>query len=114
MRICDSGSLREGGAGVRFLACIRGVEVSAFAVRSAGHAVAYVNRCTHLGVELDLVDGRFFDRDGRFLVCATHGAQYDASSGRCRDGPCKSHGGLLPLAIVERDGAVFWAGPGAA
>src|SRR5256885_14277553 len=56
-------------------------------------------------MELDWQEGVFFDLAGRDLLCSTHGATYDASSGRCLGGPC---GGtpLVKLTIEERDGMV--------
>lgn len=87
-----------------------GAAVAAFAVRYGGVVRGYVNRCAHVGVELDWMPGRFFDTDGRTLVCATHGATYDAASGRCNGGPCKG-GALEAVALVERDGGVFLVPP---
>ena len=66
---------------------------------------AYLNRCAHVGVELDWQAGRFFDADGMDLLCSTHGALYDPTSGACLGGPCRG-GPLMPVAVEERDGAV--------
>ncbi|NCW80797.1 MAG: hypothetical protein EBV68_02860, partial [Betaproteobacteria bacterium] len=66
-----------------------GGEVSAFVVRFQGQAFAYLNRCAHVPVELDWLEGAFFDDSGQFLVCATHGAMYEANTGLCIDGPCR-------------------------
>ena len=81
--VCASGALAEGGDGVRF-EVKRGRETApAFAVRYEGRVYAYVNRCAHVGVELDWQAGRFFDADGMVLLCSTHGALYDPASGAC-------------------------------
>ena len=56
-------------------------------------------------VELDWVEGEFFDADGQYLVCATHGARYDPVSGRCAGGPCARRG-LRRLGVVEEGGDV--------
>jgi nitrite reductase/ring-hydroxylating ferredoxin subunit len=36
---------------------------------------------------LDWVENQFFTEDGRFLICATHGALYEPDTGLCVDGP---------------------------
>jgi nitrite reductase/ring-hydroxylating ferredoxin subunit len=102
-RICVATELIEGARGLRFLVNVDGGAQPAFAIRHGGRAYAYLNRCAHKGVELDWVEGEFFDRDGLSLVCATHGARYDPASGRCTGGPCAGRG-LRRLAVVEQDG----------
>ena len=51
--------------------------------------------------------GEFFDAEGLVLICSTHGALYAPDSGECLGGPCLGCGGLEPVAIEERDGAVY-------
>ena len=104
--ICASAALIEGGKGVRFeVAAANGERVPAFAVRYAGIAYAYLNRCAHLAVQLDWIEGDFFSVDGHSLVCATHGARYHPASGACIGGRCQGRP-LTALPVVERDGAV--------
>ena len=103
--ICASEALVDGGAGVRFTIERDGQTLPAFVIRSSGVAHAYINRCAHVGVELDWQEGRFLDPDTGLLICATHGALYDPASGVCREGPCRG-GRLLPVRIVERDGHI--------
>jgi nitrite reductase/ring-hydroxylating ferredoxin subunit len=50
--------------------------------------VAFLNRCPHVGVPLNLFPGSFLDRKGEFLLCATHGALFQQSDGLCLSGPC--------------------------
>ena len=104
--ICRSGELIEGGRGVRFEFAQRGLPRSAFVVRFDGAPRAYLNQCAHVPVELDWQPGQFFDHDGLYLVCATHGAMYDAGTGACAGGPCSGRG-LIPIAVSERDGHIF-------
>ena len=47
-----------------------------------------VNVCAHAGTPLDLWPNEFYSEDGRWLVCATHGAVYDPATGVCVEGPC--------------------------
>jgi nitrite reductase/ring-hydroxylating ferredoxin subunit len=77
-------------------------------VRYQGSVRAYLNRCGHMPMELDWEQGKFFDREGLHLVCSTHGALYEPGSGRCLGGPCT--GGLVPIAVEERDGMIYLKG----
>ncbi len=106
MRVCSSMELAEGGPGVRFDVQCGGVATPAFAVRFGGQVHAYLNRCAHVGVELDWNEGEFFDSSGLYLICATHGALYEPHSGRCVAGPCQGRF-LQALAVCEREGDVF-------
>jgi len=103
--VCSGDALVDGGEGVRFEVRRDGAVYSAFAVRYQGRAYAYLNRCAHVGIELDWQAGRFFDVDGMVLICSTHGALYDPATGSCLGGPCRGSG-LLPVAIEEVDGVV--------
>ena len=106
--ICDSGALADGGAGVRFMVDHGGAPAPAFAVRYRGVVHAYLNRCAHRGVELDWVAGEFFNRERDALVCATHGASYAPDTGACTGGPCRG-GGLVKLAVIEKNSRIFLA-----
>ncbi len=106
--VCASEALVEGGDGVRFEwadPADGGRPSAAFVVRYDGYARAFLNRCAHLPAELDWLPGRFFDDSGLYLICATHGALYEADTGRCVAGPCNG-GRLAMLRCVERDGRV--------
>jgi nitrite reductase/ring-hydroxylating ferredoxin subunit len=56
--------------------------------------------CAHVGTPLDLWPNEFYTEDGRWLICATHGALYDPESGRCVDGPCPG-ARLQPLRLTS-------------
>lgn len=109
IRLCDSGTLLDGRRGVRFEVKFRGERTPAFVVRHQGVAVAYLNRCAHVSMELDWQPGEFFEPDGEFLICSTHGALYDPASGECRGGACGGRGNLRALSVLELDGAVYWS-----
>jgi nitrite reductase/ring-hydroxylating ferredoxin subunit len=98
--------LRDGGAAVGFDVLYQGQSCRAFAIRYNGQAHAYLNRCTHVPMELDYQPDRVFDSTGHWLICATHGATYRPDTGRCSGGPCR--GGLVKIAMVEHDGVVHW------
>jgi len=104
--ICASGELPESGKGVRFTLASEGGGEKGFAVRSLGRVCGYVNRCPHLGTELDWNPGEFFDVAGLYLVCSTHGAIFEPKTGLCVAGPCRG-ASLEPLAMREQGGEVF-------
>ncbi|GIX26525.1 MAG: Rieske iron-sulfur protein [Burkholderiales bacterium] len=103
--ICACADLHDGGPGVRFWVERYGAQVPAFAIRHGGRVYAYVNRCAHLGIELDWQEGRFFDDSGVYLICSMHGALYAPETGRCVAGPCKG-AFLTPVAVEEADDMV--------
>ena len=105
--ICDSDMLVDGGEGVRFPVAVFGEAAVGFVVRFRGTAYAYLNRCAHVPMELDWVQGQFFESGGEFLMCATHGAVYRPETGVCAGGPCRG-GKLRPIAVFEADGKVYW------
>ena len=105
--ICESGRLVDGGEGVRFPVSLFGEAAVGFVVRYRGKPYAYLNRCAHVPMELDWVEGQFFEAGGEFLMCATHGAVYRPESGLCAGGPCRG-GKLRPIGVHEVAGKVYW------
>lgn len=104
--LCNSRDLVDGGLAVSFDVVYGGQTCRAFAIRHDGQVHAYLNRCTHVAMEMDWQPDRFFDESGRWLLCATHGAHYDPATGACRGGPCK--GPLVKIGTAEFDGVVHW------
>ena len=88
-------------------------EVRTFGATTAGllELAAWLTAqgCAHVAMELDWQEGVFFDSDGRDLLCSTHGATYDAASGRCIGGPCNGSP-LVKLRLEVRDGLVYFIG----
>ncbi len=105
--LCRADQLAERGLAVGFDVLLWRQPARGFALRVDGRVVAYVNRCAHVPVEMDWQPGHFFDADQRWLICAVHGALYDAGDGRCVGGPC-GRGRLLAIDVEERGGQVFW------
>ena len=104
--ICDSEALADGGRGVRFKVHGPTGEQLAFAVRFRGTVYAYINRCEHVPVELDWIDGDFFDYSKLYLICTVHGAAYLPESGLCVQGPCPGKR-LKPVPVKERNGQIL-------
>ncbi len=99
--ICYAHELADGGRGIRFMLAAAGEARSAFVVRHAGYPYGYLNQCAHRALELDWMEGEFFDAQRRFLICASHGARYDPISGACIDGPCTGRALVrVPLELV--------------
>jgi nitrite reductase/ring-hydroxylating ferredoxin subunit len=91
------------GGSAKFPVRWRGADVEGFVVNVGGRYHAYVNRCAHAGTPLDWWPNEFFTDDGRYLICATHGALFEPGTGRCAGGPCGG-GALWPLATRIEDG----------
>lgn len=69
---------------------------------------AFRNKCPHAGYPLQRADGRVIVQEGRYLVCAAHGASFNLIDGACAGGPCNGDA-LERVAIVVRDGAILVA-----
>ena len=85
--LCNSAELVNGGLAVGFDVVYGGQTCRAFAIRYQGQVHAYLNRCTHVAMEMDWRPDHFFDDSGRWLLCATHGAHYEPATGQCKGGP---------------------------
>jgi nitrite reductase/ring-hydroxylating ferredoxin subunit len=79
-----------------------------FIVRKQGHVYGYINSCPHLGTPLEFLPDRFLTADGQEILCSTHGARFETTTGRCVAGPCRGRflkpeplcidGGMIVLA----------------
>lgn len=104
--LCQAQALLDSDLAVPFEVCYLGQNHAAFAVRYQGRVHAYLNRCSHVPMEMDFQPNRFFDLTGHWLICATHGAIYSPQTGQCSMGPCR--GGLIKIEVTESDGLVHW------
>jgi nitrite reductase/ring-hydroxylating ferredoxin subunit len=76
------------------------------AVRQGDAVFVYVNSCPHIGTPLDWTPDRFLSADGKRIICATHGAEFQIVDGLCIRGPC--HGDRLePVMIQIKDGTIY-------
>ena len=78
----------EHGAARSFQVERDGRLLDGFVLRHGDSFFAYVNRCPHWGVDLDLGDGRFFAEDIDRIYCKNHGATFMPDTGICDSGPC--------------------------
>lgn len=106
--VCQRGEL-AGGRFVEFTLSVgnRGQdEQTGFVFERGGHLYAYLNRCPHLGIELNWAPGRFMDLDNCFIQCANHAALFVPENGQCIAGPCQGEA-LTPLEVTEDSGTVL-------
>ena len=97
--------VRPGSVKKFWLICQK-YRIDAFLVNDRGNFFAYVNRCRHVGISLDWVDNQFFTEDGRYLICANHGALYEPATGECVWGPCTG-ASLYRVPLQIKDGKIF-------
>ena len=84
-------------------------KVDGFVVRVNGKYFAYINRCKHMAMPLDLVENQFFTRTRKYIKCQSHGAMYLPESGKCVAGPCRGKA-LDPLPIRIEGEEILFAG----
>jgi nitrite reductase/ring-hydroxylating ferredoxin subunit len=85
--LCNAADLVGGGLAVPFDVVHGGETCRAFAIRFEGQPHAFLNRCSHVAMEMDFQPDRFFDDTGQWLLCATHGAAYRPDTGACARRP---------------------------
>ncbi|HEV8716606.1 MAG TPA: Rieske 2Fe-2S domain-containing protein [Candidatus Binatia bacterium] len=91
----------ESGKTKKFILQVDGREVECFVVNYDGRLFAYVNRCRHIPMTMDWVENQFLTEDGRYILCATHGAAYEPGTGECIFGPpCGKVLDRVPLTIT--------------
>jgi nitrite reductase/ring-hydroxylating ferredoxin subunit len=103
----QASALQSGGSGLRFEVQHGAQRLPAFVIKSGNTVHAYLNQCAHVAMELDWQPGQFFDGKQRYLMCATHGALYVPSTGRCVDGPCA--GKQLKSVPLQLNHGVYYA-----
>lgn len=78
---------------------------SVLLTRTGSEVRAWYNICPHARWPLERPDGRVVVQDGRFVICAAHGASFALADGKCVAGPGLGRS-LRPLPIVVEDGIV--------
>ena len=104
--ICASDAVAERSLAYRFTAHYGGRERNAILIRFQHKVYAYINECAHVPIELDYNLGDVFDLSREYLICSTHGAYYNPSSGLCLGGPCAGRR-LHALQVCEHDDAIW-------
>jgi naringenin degradation protein FdeD len=78
-------------------------------VKAADDVHGYLNRCPHAGHPLDLRPQHFLTADGTLILCSSHGALFEKSTGYCVAGPCAGRT-LTPVPLEVKCGFVLLAG----
>ena len=79
-----------------------------FVVRLGAEVRGYVNRCPHAGHPLNLLPDGFLSPDRALILCSSHGALFEKSTGYCVAGPCAG-AALTAVALEIRGGYVLVA-----
>jgi nitrite reductase/ring-hydroxylating ferredoxin subunit len=77
-----------------------------FVVRRGNAVQAYVNHCPHQGHPLNLRPDAFLTPDGALILCPSHGALFEITTGLCVGGPCIGRS-LRRIPIVVEAGLVL-------
>jgi nitrite reductase/ring-hydroxylating ferredoxin subunit len=104
--VCRLDDIPDGGAKGLVVPDPDGPPLRVIVLRNGGDVIAYRNRCPHRGTPLDLRPDDFLDRDGRHLICGTHGALFRKEDGHCVAGPCAGDR-LDPVAVRVENGVVL-------
>src|SRR3546814_5146098 len=84
IKVCPSTQLVDGGLAFKLPVQLAGEATTAFFVRYKGNVYGYLNRCPHMGSQLDW-EGHVFTRAGDQLMCARHGATFSPDTGRSEE-----------------------------
>lgn len=76
-----------------------------FLLRHEGRLYGYINRCPHLGIELNWKPDHFLDVEKIHIQCSTHGALFLPHNGYCIEGPCRGQS-LKALPVFEQAGDI--------
>lgn len=79
-----------------------------FILREGDSLRGYVDRCPHAGWPMSVLPDRYLTKDGKFVLCSSHGARFLKDTGECVSGPCV--GDRLEEWPVELVGDEVWAG----
>lgn len=75
-------------------------------VRQGLSVFAYANRCPHMGMPMDWVEGQFLTAPSaaatKHIQCSVHGALFTIDNGLCVAGPCQGQTLTpVPVSIVN-------------
>ena len=77
-----------------------------FLVQTGAEVRAYLNRCAHQALPLNMLPDRFLTHDGSMILCTAHGAIFEKRTGYCVSGPCAGLS-LVGIAVQIVDGYVL-------
>jgi nitrite reductase/ring-hydroxylating ferredoxin subunit len=62
--------------------------VDIFVVRQGDSIIGYHNNCPHVATPLNWANNSFMTLDRKYILCDTHGAEFQIEDGHCISGPC--------------------------
>ncbi|PCI46132.1 MAG: ferredoxin [Alphaproteobacteria bacterium] len=80
--------------------------VEIFIQRRGDEVFAYENSCPHAYLPLNMKEGIFTEKSGKYFMCQNHGALFDIRSGQCLGGPCNGQG-LTKIEIELKEGDII-------
>jgi nitrite reductase/ring-hydroxylating ferredoxin subunit len=78
-----------------------------FVVKKHGQIFGYLNKCPHVGINLEWRPDDFLNIDKSLIQCSVHGAEFIIETGHCIGGPCR--GKMLDSVklVLDAQGNVF-------
>lgn len=103
--LCQLTDIEEGRA--KEFSYRQGDEVRDIFIQRVGDEIfAYENSCPHAYLPLNMKDGIFTEKSGKYFMCQNHGALFDVKSGLCLGGPCNGQY-LVPIEVDLIEGAII-------
>jgi nitrite reductase/ring-hydroxylating ferredoxin subunit len=82
------------------------VLVSVMIYQNNGEIIAFKNSCPHQGRRMDYMAGKFLLTQNGNIVCPAHGAEFNAHTGLCINGPCLGQS-LEPIKVSCDEKSIF-------
>lgn len=103
--LCPLSNIMDGGA--KEFTYRSGKDIyDIFIQRLGDNTFAYTNVCPHAGTPLNMDEGQFMEKTGRYLMCHTHGALFQFEDGLCVAGPCNG-ASLTTVEISVKNGNII-------
>lgn len=75
-------------------------------IKNGGDYLAFKNLCPHQGRRMDYAVGKFLLTELGNIVCPAHGAEFNAETGLCTNGPCIGQS-LQTVKIKTNEESIF-------
>lgn len=106
--ICELAKISEISEGIWYEFSLQ-VEyglLSIMLIKHDGQYSGYQNICPHQGRRMDYATGQFLLTESGNIVCPAHGAEFNADTGLCINGPCKGQS-LQSVTIKSNEESIF-------
>lgn len=99
--LCNTSEISDPGA-KGFEIDVGDKTLAFFIVKKHGEVFGYINKCPHVGINLEWRPDDFLNIDKSLIQCSVHGAEFIIETGHCIAGPC--HGKMLSTVELDIDG----------